>query len=344
MEIKIDKYNTIKTKNRNLLSFVIFKMIGPYREFNKYLNHLKSVIDIYFTKIFESNYDMRIYFDNSCKNEINAFIKSYKEIEFYQFNYEPLRVGEFHNGTFGSIIRLLPLFDKEDISYEHIWLDDIDIYDIDFSIMKFFEINSLKKIQTIASSMFCYDKPWAKNKYNLNFPIITSVKLDMNILLQYLDDIVHDKYKDIIDEILKYRSDKFKYDYDIKFPYGMDEYFTNNIIYKDLTRSAYTIYDFNLTRKLRKIYVSNVIQDSREVDIVKQLLSLDKTLWKVQNKTMRNDIINTYIRLLNRIDQKNLKNYFIKINSLSCLNEFYKFLKTSDIKTMTNFHKMLQIL
>ena len=98
------------------------------------------------------------------------------------------------------------------------------------------------------------------------------------------------------------------------------------------------------TRKLRKIYVSNIIQDSREIDIVKQLLSLDKTLWKVQNKIMRNDVINTYIRLLNRIDQKNLKNYFIKINSLSCLNEFYKFLKTSDVKTMTNFHKMLQIL
>ena len=58
----------------------------------------------------------------------------------------------------------------------------------------------------------------------------------------------------------------------------------------------------------------------------------------------KRDIINTYIKLLNRIDQKNLKNYFIKINSLSCLNEFYKFLKSSDIKNMINFHKMLQIL
>ena len=87
-------------------------MIGPYRSFDKYINYLKNLINNFYDKAKNENFDMRIYFDNSCKNEIKSLIEKYKQVEFYKYNYQPLRIGEFHNGTFGSIIRLLPIFNN----------------------------------------------------------------------------------------------------------------------------------------------------------------------------------------------------------------------------------------
>ena len=341
-EIELEKFNKIEIKNRqkNLMSFVIFKMIGPYRSFDKYINYLINLINKFYNIAKNENFDMRVYFDNSCQNEIKPLIEKYKQIEFYKFNYQPLRIGEFHNGTFGSIIRLLPIFDKEDSSYDYIWIDDIDIYNLDFNLMK---IIKEKHLKTLIHSMFCYNRPWIKSNYVINFPLITNIKLDINILNNYLNNIVNNKYKDIIKEIIKYRSDKFKYDYDIKFPYGMDEYFTNSIIYNDLTINQYNYKEYDISRMLKKIYLSNLIKDKRENDIFNEILKLYDLLWKTTNKKIRNEIINTYIKLFNKIDKNNLIKYFDLINSSSCLNEYNDYLKTINLNTIDDFHKIIHI-
>ena len=341
MEIEIEKYNEIKNRRKNLMSFVIFKMIGPYRSFDKYINYLKNLINNFYDKAKNEDFDMRVYFDNSCKNDIKPLIEKYKYIEFYKYNYQPLRIGEFHNGTFGSIIRLLPIFKKDDISYKYVWLDDIDITNLDFTLMNIFKN---KSINTLTSSMFCYSKPWTNNKYNLNFPIITDIKLDINILNKYLNDIVNNKYKDVIDKILTYRNDRYKYDYDIKFPYGMDEYFTNNIIYKDLTKNAYTIYDYNITRMLKKILLSNIIKDKRNNEIINELLKLNDILWKTNNLKIKNEIINTYMKLINKIGLKALKEYFSLIDENDCLDQYYNFIETIELKTIISFQKIIPII
>jgi hypothetical protein len=177
----------------------------------------------------------------------------------------------------------------------------------------------------------------------MNFPLVTNIKLDINILLKYLDDIVNNKYKKIINKIIKYRNNRYKYDYDIKFPYGMDEYFTNNIIYKDLTNNTYTNYDFDISRMLKKIYLSNLITDKRDSDIVKEIIDLIYLLWKTVDKKIRNEIINTYIKLINKIDKENMKKYFMFINSSDCLNEFYNYLQNIDLNTITDLYKLVPI-
>jgi hypothetical protein len=201
-----------------------------------------------------------------------------------------------------------------------------------------------KLINTLTSSMFCYSKPWTNNKYNLNFPIITDIKLDINILSKYLDDIVNNKYKSVIDKILTYRNDRYKYDYDIKFPYGMDEYFTNNIIYKDLTKNAYTIYDYNITRMLKKILLSNIIKDKRNNEIINELLKLNDILWKTNNLKIKNEIINTYMKLINKIGLKALKEYFSLIDENDCLDQYYNFIETIELKTIISFQKIIPII
>jgi hypothetical protein len=315
-------------------------MIGPYRSFDKYINYLKNLINNFYNKAKNADFDMRVYFDNSCKNEIKSLIEKYKQVEFYKFNYQPLRIGEFHNGTFGSIIRLLPIFDKDDSSYDYIWIDDIDINNLELNLMK---IIKERNIKTLIHSMFCYNRPWIKSNTVLNFPLITNIKLDMNILTKYLNDIVNNKYKKIIDEIIKYRKDKFKYNYNIKFPYGMDEYFTNSIIYDDLTKNQYTNKEFDISRMIKKIFLSNLIKDKRDNDIFDELLKLNDILWKTLDKKIRNEIINTYIKLLNKIDKSNMQKYFVLINSTDCLNEYYDYLNTVNLQTIDDFHKIIPI-
>jgi hypothetical protein len=314
-------------------------MIGPYRSFDKYINYLKNLIINFYDKAKNENFDMRIYFDNSCKNEIKPLIEKYKHVEFYKYNYQQLRIGEFHNGTFGSIIRLLPIFDKNDSSYDYIWLDDIDIHDLNFSLMNTF-IN--KSINTLTSSMFCYSKPWANNKYNLNFPIITDIKLDINILNKYLDDIVNNKYKNVIDKILTYREDKFKYDYDIKFPYGMDEYFTNNIIYNDLIKyNTYVSYQVEITPLLKSLSYTKGI-DINYKEILKSLLDLHYLSYKTTDLKTIIKINNTYIKLFNKLDKQKLYS-LIDEKSKNCIKEYIDFLTKYDMKDINSFKYILKI-
>ena len=200
-----------------------------------------------------------------------------------------------------------------------------------------------RNIKTLIHSMFCYNRPWIKSNTVLNFPLITNIKLDMNILTNYINDIVNNKYKKIIDEIIKYRKDKFKYNYNIKFPYGMDEYFTNSIIYDDLTKNQYTNKEFDISRMIKKIFLSNLIKDKRDNDIFDELLKLNDILWKTLDKKIRNEIINTYIKLLNKIDKSNMQKYFVLINSTDCLNEYYDYLNTVNLQTIDDFHKIIPI-
>ena len=341
MDIHIEKYNQIEIRNKNLISLSIFKMKGPYRSFDKYINYLKNLINNFYVKARDSNFDIRIYFDDSCANDLHKLIHTFKDIEFYKYNYEPLRIDEFHNGTFGSIIRLLPIFNKEDFSYEYIWIDDIDIYQMDFNLIK---IMKEKKINSLIYSMFCYYRPWIKSKYALNFPLITNIKLDIKMLMNFLDDLVNKKYKKEINEIILYRNDRYKYDYDIKFPYGMDEYFTNNIIYKDLIKhDMYVNYDYDISRILKKISLSNLIKDKRDQDIINQLMKIGEILWKTDNFKIKNEIIYTFIKLLNRIEIKKMKYYFSLVDEELCLDEFYDYLKNIDLKKIINFHKIIHI-
>jgi hypothetical protein len=342
-KIEIEIYNPIKNRNKNLLSVSIFKMKGPYRSFDKYLNYLKKLIDTYHVQIKNSNFDMRIYFDYSCKNEIKQLIEKYKQIEFYEYNYKPLRIGEFHNGTFGSIIRLLPIFDKNDTMYEYIWINDIDVLELDFSLLKDFKINN-QKFNTIIYTFFCYNRPWTNSNYSLSFPLITNIKLDMNILLNFLNDLVNNKYKNVIDKILLYRNDRYKYDNNIKFPYGMDEYFINNIIYNDLTKNkAYINYNYEITRLLRKIKFLNIIKDNRNNEIIDELLKLENILWITNDLKIKNQIINTYIKLVNKIGLQNMKHYFSLINEESCIDGFFEYIKNVNLQTINNFYKIIPI-
>ena len=351
--MEIIKYNEILKRKKNLLSLSIFKIIGPYRSFEKYTRFLDRILTHTYQN--EFGFDTRVYFDDSCFKEIEPFFSKYKNVEFYKFNYPPLRIGDFHDGTFGSIIRLLPIFEINNLTdgehvYEYIWVDDIDIlpmnldlgliYTVNNELNKKFNFNNFNNFNTLFLSLFCYQRPWVKNNYNMNFPLVTNIKLDKNIFLEFLNDIVNRKFKDVVKNVLKFRPDRYIYDYDVRFPYGMDEYFTNFIIYDQLTSfNTYVIYQTDISKLFKRILI-NIKIDKYNIDLIKNLLKLHEISYKTEKINIKRDINNTYIKLFNKIDKQKLYKE-ISDYDINCFSQFINFLKKYDFKDINNFKTII---
>jgi len=344
--MEIIKYNEIFKRQKHLLSLSIFKIKGPYRPFEKYIRFLDRLLNHVYNN--KSNFDIRVYFDDSCSKELKPIIDKYKNVEFYKFNYPPLRIGVHHNGTFGSLIRLLPIFENptflktvNDHVYDYIWIDDIDILPsaLDLNFVNDYGIN---KFNTIFLSIFCYKRPWIKDNYNMNFPLITNIKLDPKIFNKFIDDLANNRFPEVIEQILKFRPDRYKYDYPVKHPYGMDEYFTNYIIYDKLIKyNTYVIYQTDITKLLKKIIITKQI-DKYNKDIIDKLLELHEVSYKSEDIIIKRDINNTYIKLFNKINKGDIFKVLDEFDK-NCYNEFIDFLKRYDMKDINNFKFIIRL-
>jgi hypothetical protein len=344
--MEIIKYNEIKNRQKHLLSLSIVKMIGPYREFDKYTRALDGLLNHTLNNTY--GFDVRVYFDDSCHKEIKLIINKYKSVEFFKFNYPPLRIGDYHDGTFGSLVRLLPLFeehpfDEKNHYYDYVWIDDIDI------LPKNLNLNDINKKEILGFnsyflSIFCYIRPWIKpeNKYNMNFPLVTNIKLRANIWIKFLNDLANNKFKDVIANILKFRPDRYKYDYPVRHPYGMDEYFTNYIIYDELTKyNTYVLYQTEVTPLLKSISYTKGI-DMNYKEILKSLLDLHYLSYKATNLKTITKINNTYIKLFNKLDKQKLYS-LIDDERKNCIKEYIDFLKRYEMKDINSFNYIIKI-
>ncbi len=146
----------------------------------------------------------------------------------------------YHDGTFGSIVRLLPLFEKPQ-GIKYIWISDTDMP------AKFFNYKNIKEMQTNNAKVFyyskaCYDKPWSEG---IRYPIgagriimNTRVELNKGLLTRFLNDILKGKYHDVLVDIKRKFEDEGSYRsfQNIRlFPYGFDELFTNKYLYPIFT-------------------------------------------------------------------------------------------------------------
>jgi hypothetical protein len=349
--MEIIKYNEIYNRQKNLLSLSIVKMKGPYREFDKYTRALDRLLDHTYNNTY--GFDVRVYFDDSCHKEIESLINKYKNVEFFKFNYPPLRIGPYHDGTFGSLVRILPIFEEhptydkfkkiQEYQYDYVWIDDIDI------LPKNLNLNDINKeeiagFNTYFLSIFCYYRPWIKpeHNYNMNFPLVTNIKLRMNIFTKFLDDLANNRFKDVIERILKFRPDRYKYDYPVRHPYGMDEYFTNYIIYDNLTKyNTYVLYQTEVTPLLKSISYTKEIDDKYK-EILKSLLDLHYLSYKATDLKTITKINNTYIKLFNKLDKQKLYSILDEEKKI-CIKEYIDFLKKYDMKDINNFKYIIKI-
>ena len=123
------KYSLKTIKECDISSYEIciscsfFKMNNAYRKTTKYLEYFNK----WFPIIPKSSY-VRMYVDESIledKDFIKLFNKNYKKLEIVFFEFEDFKNGVYHDGTFGSIIRFLPLFNKPALpkNIKYIWIN-----------------------------------------------------------------------------------------------------------------------------------------------------------------------------------------------------------------------------
>lgn len=250
-----------------LISVSLFMMKEAYRKFPEYVNSFLN----WFPQIPRNTY-VRMYVDDSVidnedfKKIMDLKVHNLEIIQFYckEFFEEnesnspkspriskiPLRSKRasisisqneefpkgYHDGTFGSIIRLIPLFEKPP-GVKYIWISDTDMP------AKFFNYRNIKEMQNNNAKVFyyskaCYDKPWSEG---IRYPIgagriimNSRVELNKGLLTRFLNDILKGKYHDVLVDIKRKFEDEGSYRsfQNIRlFPYGFDELFTNKYLY-----------------------------------------------------------------------------------------------------------------
>lgn len=246
-----------------VISCSLFMMKEAYRKFNEYI--------ISFLKWFPHiprNTFVRLYVDDSalsnpdfqqiialksphleilqfyCKeffeeDEINVSSKNINSSKSRSISYKQPTTKfpkGYHDGTFGSIIRLIPLYEKP-ANVKYIWVSDMDMP------IKFFNYKHIKEMQNNNAKVFyyskaCYDKPWSEG---IRYPIgagriivNSRVNLHKGTLTRFLNDVLKGKYHQTLEDIKKKFEEEGSYRSfsDIKyFPYGFDELFTNHYLY-----------------------------------------------------------------------------------------------------------------
>lgn len=230
-----------------IISISLFKMKEAYRKFPEYITSFLN----WFPRIPQKTY-VRMYVDDSVLEDQdfskimnlkdgNLEIVQYYCKEFFIEEHKSKKKVEnmsfpkgYHDGTFGTIIRMIPLFEKPP-GIKYIWVSDTDMASKVFS-NKFIKVMKEKNVKVFYYSKSCYYKPWSKN---IHYPVIANriimnskIELNKGNITRFLNDILKGKYQDTFDSIKKHYESTFRSFEKTKFfPYGFDELFTNKYLY-----------------------------------------------------------------------------------------------------------------
>ena len=320
-----------------LISTSLFMMKESYRNFSKYVNSFLK----WFSYV-PKNTCVRIYVDVSVlDNEDFQKIMNLKSphLEIVQFYCEEFfdETSQQHDGTFGSIVRLLPLYEKPyNVSY--VWVTDTDMPVKIFNneIIKIMKHNNAK---VFYYSIACYNKPWSKG---IEYPIgagrmimNTKVELNKSNFTRFLNDVLKGKYHNILSEIKsKFESESsFRSFKDVKyFAYGFDELFINKYLYP-IFENYKRIISFEID--LSKFLYENIVDIPKK----EKFMELYSKSWRVgldrnEFKFLKDTTQEIYDKVKD-IDFKKLKNK--KAQNLEICKKDYekhsKFIKFSSFET-----------
>lgn len=308
-QIEIQILKEANPPSKKVLSCSFFKMQGAYRDIAIYKAFLESLVTRK-SKLLKG-FELRVYTDDSGQEFVLDVAKDQDHVSVHHYDCPEFKEGNGHTGTFGTLVRFLPLFET---GLDIVWITDIDIplYMLDPSILT--KMKSLKR-DFYVNTFFCHQrKPWNIGvKYPIvAYKIISFKTFPRQILTRFITKLTNGDYADVIDRLNDYNERKTP---NKKFPYGMDEYFINNVFYKYLKSHDVSIY-------LMIGYV-----------ILSMLVYKDKEITKEE------------IEMINEFSNKPTKELFVKIkklmkrsipnvvNELPCLQEFLDKIDTLPMPT-----------
>jgi len=329
--MEIIKYKEIQTRKKHLISLSIYKMLDTYRPFDIYLDGFKKILPYLSTN--QDIFDIRVYFENSCQKEVEPFITEYPKIEFYKFNYPKLRISNYHHGVFGKLIGYYPLF-YDYYNYEYIYITDV------LFAPKWYNLESIKFIIDNKIDTYFYSLPKGEEKNKISLPLVTKIKLDKSFIDNYLHDIVNEKYNQHINDMITDPNFVVSYNYDVKFPYGMDNYFINEIVYDKLcSGSVYVKIAFDLIRLIKGMFKTNQNKiynlDKKSKDILDELKKLVEIKNNSDDKTIKGTIISLIVKFIDKYGRDDFLNLFEE-NQKKVIILFYKYIDKNIDKVNTN--------
>lgn len=241
------KYNYIIDPQRkyDIVSIVLFRMPVGYKHFSSYINGIQKIID---SKLF-NHFKLRLYFDDSIK-KISEFKTLANELhrrghQLVHYDCPDYKVDGFHDGTFGTFIRYIPLFDFSMNDTNIVYINDADIGELYHSKFINYFMNSPSEFMYLYVYVsFPPHIAYQKNYMLGGSKLISKIKFPQKLLLKFLTVEIYDlnKYFPIEDEKLKIttsRKHKTAYRY---FFYGSDELFLARKIkpYLDKHKIKYT--------------------------------------------------------------------------------------------------------
>jgi len=328
-QIKIFLEYTKRSENKKkiLICSSIFKMKKSYDPSSKYTDGIYRVLkslDKFYKKL---DIVYRVYYDDSISHSNKKWtnvldeIKSRDYCELVKYDCPQFKDEKYHVGTFGTLVRFIPLFFGQ---------KDWDMYiciDIDNTINKYI----VKKLQSKKISFYfktspCgYLIPHAKIPgINLNFRMIASLivskrQFNKSLFCDFLYDIYTKGplYKKFIEIIKKTQVDYFAKKYNINatekhgMVYGIDEFFLNNILLKYIIKNkikyAYSVFYDDYVKGLYEIllYNDNFKKISKEGKIFFTSLT-KKVLQKDYND--KETLYDNFKKILKVLNNKRNKN------------------------------------
>lgn len=345
---KFCKISTNSHSNNNykyLLSTSLFFLENSYKSALRYINGIRKIIE------FITKYDdiaLRIYFDNSIynHNKFSEFINDIKnnknlsngKVQLVEYSCSPFMKGSFHIGTFGTLMRFLPLFENSHYKVIHILdIDDLGYDYIAKFIDKFQETNKYLVFYDIDNYNKRYD-----DKLNTKYGYcaianiyLQNYRYDIKLLINFLDSI--NNSDDVFNMLENINTKFFTYKQlpkDILRTYGIDEYFLNIYLINNMKSDKIGCMKESL---YLDYFIDNLVKIDDHEKIVKNYFIDILSLLKFNKISLLNKSSKNLKDILSNIVKINDNTHF-KFNRKIFLNNYFKFNK--EYKKITlNYYK-----
>jgi hypothetical protein len=369
--LKLVKYYKEPEIRYNIVSVTVFRLYNNYKPMDKYYEKFNLFLKVF--KKYMPNFYLRVYIDNSLivkpgikiiDDEIDniwiPLINKLKSLDFVQLikykhkDFLDEKYPQCHKGTFGTIIRFLPMFNYE-INNK---LDTIVIMDIDMSPKSFDLYNNIINYSKKNNLHFMFRTSYCKYTKSRHFIVseITNTwlrvmagtivlmnhRFDKNILNEFFGCIKNNtfenkcKYISLFKDHVNLETNVYnKKVSDELFIYGIDELFAlylldslikQNIKFgylasKDIDVPLYThsvkydTYSDN-TNEINKKLLKNIA--GKYYDDTKSL----QENFKFIDENLSNNIFNKNINEASKEIMKNYINLFKEIKNNNYINEY----------------------
>ena len=292
-QINIEIIKNVSNKYPNVISTSFFTMKDAYRSFTKYENALKKFLD-YTNQL--DNFEVRIYTDNSGIDYALKVSQNIENVSIYKFDCPEFKDNNYHIGTFGTLVRFIPLFEDHEI----VWISDIDIpstYLNKDTLQLMSKNNSHIYIQTL----ICYERKVYGRKQTIvaNKFIVKNLKFSKALLTRFLNKILKGSLKSTIDNLNLANTRKPP----SKIPYGIDEYFMNTSIYDNIRKHSSL-----------KIYIKKQYDAEKFIEYLPSITQKDKLI-------ILQNYMNPTKETISRMKELYKKNIPLILDKYPCLQE-----------------------